>query len=80
MRHAVEDRSAFWRLEEEEPQMVMESKIRMSGPRGRSRVEVWLFIAVSLVGLLGFMSSLSTGDVQEAAGSGDSEPAAYAQR
>lgn len=80
MRHAVEDRSAFWRLEEEEPQMVMESKIRMSEPRGRSRVEVWLFIAVSLVGLLGFMSSLSTGDVQEAAGGEDSKAAAYAQQ
>jgi hypothetical protein len=41
---------------------------------------VWLFVAVSLVGLLGFMSSLSTGDVQEVAGSEDSKAAVYAQQ
>ena len=52
----------------------------MSEPRGRSWVEVWLFVAVSLVGLLGFMSSLSTGDVQEVAGSEDAKAAAYAQQ
>lgn len=60
--------------------MIMEPENRMLEPRGRSRVEVWLFIAVSLVGLLGFMSSLSTGDVQEVAGGEDSKPAAYAQQ
>jgi len=51
----------------------------MSEPRGWSRVEVWLFIAVSLIGLLGFMSSLSSGDVQETAGGEGSKTAAYVQ-
>jgi beta-lactam-binding protein with PASTA domain len=60
--------------------MVMEPEDPMSEPRGRSWVEVWLFVAVSLVGLLGFMSSLSTGDVQEVAGSENSKAAIYAQQ
>ncbi|MGD0266803.1 MAG: hypothetical protein ABSD47_17880 [Candidatus Methylomirabilota bacterium] len=51
----------------------------MLEPRGRSRVEVWLFIAIALVGLLGFMSSLSTGDAQGVAGGEGSQAAAYAQ-
>lgn len=59
--------------------MIMESANPMSEPRGRSRVEVWLFIAIALVGLLGFMSSLSTGDAQGVAGSEESQAAAYAQ-
>jgi hypothetical protein len=59
--------------------MVKEPGNPMTEPRRRSRIEVWLFIAVALIGLLGFMSSLSTGDVQEAAGSGDSKTTAYAQ-
>jgi hypothetical protein len=59
--------------------MVRQPENRMSEPRGWSRVEVWLFIAVSLIGLLGFMSSLSSGDVQETAGGEGSKTAAYAQ-
>jgi hypothetical protein len=59
--------------------MIMESGNPMSEPRGRNRVEVWLFIAISLVGLLGFMSSLSTGDAQGVAGSEESKAADYAQ-
>jgi hypothetical protein len=59
--------------------MIMESGNPMSGPRKRSWVEVWLFLAISLVGLLGFMSSLSTGDAQGVAGSEESKAAAYAQ-
>ena len=60
--------------------MVMQSENPTSEPRGWSRVEVWLFIGVSLIGLLGFMSSLSTGDIQEAAGSEDAKPAAVAEQ
>jgi hypothetical protein len=59
--------------------MVTEIENPISPPRGRSRIEVWLFIAVALVGLLGFMASLSTGDVQETAGGEDSKAAAVAQ-
>ncbi len=59
--------------------MVMEIENAVSQPRGRSRIEVWLFIAVALVGLLGFMASLSTGDIQETAGGDDSKAAAVAQ-
>ena len=59
--------------------MVKEPENPISEPRGWSRVEVWLFIAVSLVGLLGFMSSLSTGDTQETAGSEDSKTAVHAR-
>ena len=51
----------------------------MSEHRGWSRVEVWMLIAISLIGLLGFMSSLSSGDVQEATGGGDSKTASYAK-
>ncbi len=59
--------------------MVMEPENPTSQPRGRRRIEVWLFIAVSLIGLLGFMASLSTGDVQEAVSGDDSKTAAVAQ-
>jgi hypothetical protein len=59
--------------------MIMESGSPTAEPRGRSRVEVWLFIAIALVGLLGFMSSLSTGDAQGVAGGEGSQAAAYAQ-
>ncbi|HXZ44537.1 MAG TPA: hypothetical protein VEH53_06880 [archaeon] len=59
--------------------MVMEIENPISQPRRRSRIEVWLFIAVALVGLLGFMASLSTGDVQETAGGQDSKATAVAQ-
>jgi hypothetical protein len=27
------------------------------------RIEVWLFVAIAMIGLLGFMSTLTTGDV-----------------
>jgi hypothetical protein len=65
--------------DEEEPGMVVESRNPVAEPRRRSRVEVWLFIAISLVGLLGFMSSLSTGDAQGVAGGEEPRAAAYAQ-
>jgi hypothetical protein len=51
----------------------------MSKPQGWSRIEVWFLIAVSLVALVGFMSTLSSGDAQEVAGGEDSQPAAHAQ-
>jgi hypothetical protein len=59
--------------------MVTETEYPMSNPRKRSRIEVWLLIVVSLIGLLGFMSTLSSGDTQEVAGKGDSQ-AAYARQ
>jgi hypothetical protein len=59
--------------------MVMEIENPISQPRRRSRIEVWLFVAVALIGLLGFMASLSTGDVQEATGGEESKAAAVAQ-
>jgi len=59
--------------------MVMETENPMSKSQGRSRIEVWLLIAVSLVALVGFMSTLSSGDAQEVAGSEDSQPADHAQ-
>ena len=31
-------------------------------PRGRLRLEVWLFLAMLVLGLLGFMSTLSGGE------------------
>jgi len=36
--------------------------------RPRSRIEIWLLIAVSIFGLLGFMTTLSTGDEDGVAG------------
>lgn len=44
--------------------MVAEAESPGSRPRRKSRLEVWFFVAVSLVGLLGFMATLSTGDVE----------------
>lgn len=44
--------------------MVAETESPGSEPRRKSRLEVWFFVAVSLVGLLGFMATLSTGDVE----------------
>lgn len=58
----------------------MEHENPTSQTRGRRRIEVWLFIAASLIGLLGFMASLSTGDVQEVASGEDSKTAAVAQQ
>ncbi len=34
-----------------------------SSPRIPGRVEVWLFAAMAALGLLGFMSTLSSGDI-----------------
>ena len=59
--------------------MAKELEDATSEPRGWSRVEVWLLIAISLIGLLGFMSSLSSGDVQEGTGGGDPKTASYAK-
>jgi hypothetical protein len=58
----------------------MESENPTSELRRRSRVEVGLFAAIPAAGLLGFMSSLSTGDVQEAVGGEDSKTATYTQQ
>ncbi len=44
--------------------MVAEAESPGSEPRRKSHLEVWFFVAVSLVGLLGFMATLSTGDVE----------------
>jgi len=60
--------------------MAMEAEDYASEPRAWSWVQVSLLIAVTLIGLLGFMSSLSTGDIQEVAGSEDSNKAAIVQR
>lgn len=58
--------------------MVAETESPGSERRRKSRLEVWLFVAVSLVGLLGFMATLSTGDVEGVAGGEESRPAVYA--
>lgn len=58
----------------------METEHPLREPRGLSRLEVWLFVAVSLVGLLGFMATLSTGDVEGTAGSEDTKAAVTAQQ
>ena len=58
--------------------MVAEAESPGSNSRRKSRLEVWFFVAVSLVGLLGFMATLSTGDVEGVAGSEASRPAVYA--
>jgi hypothetical protein len=60
--------------------MVTETENPMSTPRRRSRIEVWLLIIASLIGLLGFMSTLSSGDDQEIAVGADSQAAAYARQ
>jgi hypothetical protein len=39
-------------------------------PRGLNRMEVWLFATIAALGLLGFMSTLSSGDIR-GEGSGD---------
>ncbi|MFI5338917.1 MAG: hypothetical protein ACHQ7N_03660 [Candidatus Methylomirabilales bacterium] len=41
---------------------------------------MWLFIAVSLIGLLGFVTTLSTGGGQKMAGNDGSRAAAFAQQ
>ncbi len=60
--------------------MVMQTESPVREPRGLSRLEVWLFVAVSLVGLLGFMATLSTGDVEGTAGSEEPRPAVSASQ
>ncbi|MBI2114930.1 MAG: hypothetical protein HYT85_07610 [candidate division NC10 bacterium] len=57
--------------------LVAEAESPGSNPRKKNRLEVWLFVAVSLVGLLGFMATLSTGDVEGMAGSEKSRPAVH---
>ena len=44
--------------------MVADAENPGSRPRRKSHLEVWFFVAVSLIGLLGFMATLSTGDVE----------------
>ena len=58
--------------------MVAEAESPGSNSRRKSRLEVWFFVAVSLIGLLGFMATLSTGDIEGVAGSEASRPAIYA--
>lgn len=48
----------------------MESEKVPGSARGLNRIEVWLFVAISVLGLFGFMSTLSSSDVRGAA-SGD---------
>jgi len=38
---------------------------RQNGQRGFLRLEVWLFLAMMVLGLLGFMSTLSGGEAPE---------------
>jgi hypothetical protein len=77
--HILANTTPSTRTPREEQVMVMDIENPISQPRGRSRIEVWLFVAVALIGLLGFMASLSTGDVQEATGGEESKAAAVAQ-
>jgi hypothetical protein len=46
-----------------------------NGQRGFLRLEVWLFLAMMALGLLGFMSTLSGGEVPEGEESGTPVPA-----
>lgn len=55
-------------MAEEDSGMVTGPGNPMPEPGGLSRLEVWLFLAVTLIGLLGFMTTLSTGDVERVAG------------
>ena len=47
--------------------------------RGLNRLEVWLFVAISVLGLFGFMSTLSTSDVHGVASSEEFTASLYAQ-
>ena len=58
--------------------MVAEAESPGSNSRRKSRLEVWFFVAVSLIGLLGFMATLSTGDVEGVAGSKELRAAGHA--
>lgn len=60
--------------------MAMETESPVREPRDLNRLEVWLFVAASLVGLLGFMATLSTGDVEGMAGTEESKVAVYASQ
>jgi hypothetical protein len=42
----------------------MESAQVPGSARGPNRIEVWLFVAISVLGLFGFMSTLSSRDVR----------------
>jgi hypothetical protein len=53
-------------------------KVRGRG-RGLNRLEVWLFVAISVVGLFGFMSTLSTSDGHGVASSEEFTASLYAQ-
>jgi hypothetical protein len=46
-----------------------------NGRRGFLRLEVWLFLAMMALGLLGFMSTLSGGEAPEGEESGAPVPA-----
>ena len=52
----------------------------LGSARGLNRVEVWLFVVISVLGLLGFMSTLSTSDVRGLPSSEESKAAIYAQQ
>ena len=65
---------------DEDTDMVAEAESPGSKPRRKNRLEVWFFVAVSLVGLLGFMAILSTGDVEGMAGGKALRTAGHAPR
>jgi hypothetical protein len=43
------------------------------------RIEVWLFAAIAAVGLLGFISTLSSGDIPSPVARGEFKAPAYVQ-
>ena len=57
----------------------MDAEKVQGSARGLNRVEVWLFVAISALGLLGFMSTLSTSDVHGLASSEEFTASLYAQ-
>jgi hypothetical protein len=57
----------------------MEAERMQASGRGLNRLEVWLFVAISVLGLFGFMSTLSTSDVHGVASSEEFTASLYAQ-
>ncbi|HSD51169.1 MAG TPA: hypothetical protein VLG48_07145 [Candidatus Methylomirabilis sp.] len=57
----------------------MEAEKEQGSGRGLKRLEVWLFVAISMLGLFGFMSTLSTSDGHGVAGSEEFTASLYAQ-
>jgi|GEM_PF-1143336 len=57
----------------------MEAEKMQGSARGLNRLEVWLFVAISVLGLFGFMSTLSTSDVHGVASGEEFTASLYAQ-